>query len=161
MEAVVLILPALAVFLLLDLLIRRGDKIIESVRRSGGRNSVAALRIASESPFLLQSAGDVFDLCSERDNMTFSLSCGSPRSICRSLEIGNVDIVFMTEDYFAGLSANVKVIKLHCPQLSSPELLGLSVSCTERNESMYIAWSEDVKLPVRDKLILMLKKKFS
>lgn len=158
-----LLLPALfAVFIFGFFIVKQVDKLIEENQRqiaAEHRKQCCNIRIAAETPMLLNSVAPAMDYCSGMlPYMEFSVSSGRAGRLRSKLLNGSIDMALLTEDSIKDFCGDFGRIKI--PRRQSGvmvEGIPFPIEELDTEKYLYILWNRKLPSPNRDRVLFVLE----
>ena len=163
MRDAVLILVTFSVFFLGFFIMKRIDAFMENNQRANDeqlRKSKSILRIAVESPSLVDSIAPAMECCCWGNPcLGFSVSSGKPTLMLQRLENGTVDLLLLGEETAEALDPPLSSIRI---QGHSCRIMANSIPVEdETGEScICVLWNQSVSSPDRDRMVFALNNDF-
>lgn len=162
MKDLFLIPIMLAVFAFGYYIMTRVDRFIEGNQRliaAENRSSRCPVRIAAESPMLLNSIASALESCSEADPyIEFFLSSGRSSRLLEKLAQEQIDILLLTEEHAKQLEPQYASILIPYEKVKSfPSSLGLPVENLDEESRIGVVWKKNLKSKNRDRVIFALE----
>ncbi len=162
MKDLFLIAIMLAVFAFGYYIMTRVDQFIEENQRliaAESRNGRCHIRIAAESPMLLDSVASALESCSEADpHIEFFLSSGRANHLLEKLMDEQIDILLLTEEHaeqldrqYASVLIPYQKTKLFASSLSLP------VENLDEETRIGVVWKKGLQSRNRDRVIFALE----
>lgn len=162
MKVVVLIIVTLAAFGFGYFVMKKVDDFIIENRRlvtAGNRINCCAIRIAAESPILLDSTALALEHCSNMyPYMEFYLSSCNVKRLMQRLSNGTIDIALLTEENSKELGIAFECVRIpHQAEQRVVTMLGLTVDNMDEEQWIYVVWNKAILSKDRDRVILSIE----
>lgn len=163
MRDVLLIIVTFAAFAFGFYIVKQVDNFIMENQRQitdESRNSSALVRIAAETPQLLQAVSSALEQCSDSyPYMNFFLSSGRVNQLLHKLSEGSIDIILLTEENAKYLNEDLISLRLPYQNRNKITMLGLKIENLDEDRWIYVAWDRRIKSKDRDRVIFTLENK--
>lgn len=162
MKDLMLIFVTLAAFVFGFYIMKKVDDFIAENQRqitAENRNSRSLIRIAAETPMLLDSAASALESCSTAyPYMEFLLSSGKASRLLHKLSEGTVDIVLLSEEKTENLSSEYVSIQIpYQMKQNMVTALGLNVENMDDDCWIYVVWNKAIQSLNRDRVLFALE----
>lgn len=163
MRDAVLVFVTLAVFFLGFFIMKRIDAFFENNQRAideQARKSKSVLRIAAESPSLVDSIVPAMECCCWKNPcLDFSVSSGKPAQMLQRLQDGTVDLLLLGEETAQALHPSFSSILV--PYHSCRIMAGsIPVEDEMGEKSICVLWNQAISSPDRDRMVFALNHDF-
>lgn len=165
MKELFLIPIMLAVFAFGYYIMTRVDHFIEENQRlitAENRKGRCPVRIAVESPMLLDSVASALEGCSEADPyIEFFLSSGSANRLLEKLMHEQIDILLLTKEHIEQLDRQYALVLIPYQQtMMFTASLGLPVGNPDEETGIGVVWKKGLKSRNRDRVIFALENEY-
>ncbi len=162
MKDVVLIIVTLAAFAFGYFVMKKVDDfLIENHRliTAGNRINCCTIRIAAESPMLLDSIAPALEHCSNMyPYMEFYLSNCNVKRLMQRLSNGTIDIALITEENAKELGKDFNCVRIpHQAEQRVVTMLGLTVDNMDEEHWIYVVWNKTILSKDRDRVIFSIE----
>ncbi|MGN1002160.1 MAG: hypothetical protein ACI4PC_05265 [Oscillospiraceae bacterium] len=126
------------------------------------RKNKSLIRIAAESPMLVDSIAPAMESCSwSNPYVTFSVSVGRANHMLHRLREGTVDLLLLAEDTAGELPPEFPSVRIPCHvgQMTAGES-GLPIEYMETHTAIVVLWNQAIPSPVRDRVVFTLNNDF-
>ena len=123
------------------------------------RKSQYQIRIAAESPMLLDSVASALENCSEADpHIEFFLSSGRAHHLLEKLLNEQIDILLLTEEHAEQLDQQYESVLIPYQRTTmQANTLGLPVENLDEEVWINVVWKKGLKSKKRDRVIFALE----
>ncbi|MGN0978244.1 MAG: hypothetical protein ACI4PH_09340 [Faecousia sp.] len=165
MQDIILLCTTAAVFLFGFFVVKRFDACMAENQRAieeENRKNKSLIRIAAESPILVDSIAPAMESCSwSNPYVTFSVSVGRTNHMLNRLQEGTVDLLLLAEDTAEELHPPFPYVKIpcHAEQMTAGES-GLPIANMEKLTAIVVLWNQAIPSPARDRVVFTLNNDF-
>lgn len=162
MKGLILVITILAMFVFGYFVMKKVDELIEENQRLivlESRDNNCQIRIAAETPMLLDSAATALEVCSDANPyIEFFFSSGKVNRLLQKLLDETVDLALLTEDHVKDLCDDLAFVKILCESGQATETaFGFSIKNPDKENWFYVVWNKNVKSKNRDRVIFALE----
>lgn len=161
MRDLILLAATAAMFVLGGFVMKQVDAFFAEQDLTGRekQNGGCRVRIAAETPLLLEAASPALAACSDANPyLEFCLSSGSEGCLLRELSQQSIDIALLEWAQIPQADERYGFVRVPC--VGNPTGLtvcGLPVKPLERPESFYVVWNRNVRSKNRDRVLFALE----
>lgn len=160
MKDFVLLLATMGMFVFGYFIVKKMDQFLEEnavCDCEGQPGCGTLLRIAAESPVLLDSIAPVMEECSgKKYGMEFGVTSANAEKLLQRLGNGAVDFVLLTAESASKAGGKLEAVVLPKSQERSVQAAGLSVYELEKEKEVYVLWNPSIPSKPRDRMAAIL-----